>query len=137
MFREIMVAVSFIMIADCATPADSTNRSMVIVTVPSIRFIAEQDGQFEQTVKSGIAKVLQLHPEIQQAYLVSIAYEDSTTGVALGIVSEQEATSGVLSGVQAAFAEVAPSNLSINIIFLSTEEQKQVAAIARPFYVYP
>jgi hypothetical protein len=110
---------------------------METMSVPSAGFIAEQDGQFEQTVKARIAGVLPAHPEIQRAYLVSAQYPDSTTGVVLGLVSAKEPSSAVLSDLQAAFAAVASTDLSLDIVFLSPAQRDQVAALAKPFYVGP
>ena len=135
-FRLLVIA-TLLATVSCASAGTSPSKPMETLSASSLRFLAEQNGSFESTVKAKIAAVLPAHQEIQRAYLVSVLYPDSTTGVVLGLVSSQSPSPAILSDIQDVFAATAPSNLSLDILFLNAQQQKQVAAVAKPFYVGP
>ena len=135
---RVLVASVLIAFAGCAIAASSpSSPEPQVVPASGIRFIAEQNGQFESTVKERIAAALPKHPEVQRAYLVSALYQDSSTGVVLGVVCNGPPSQAVLSDTQRVFATIAPSNLSLDVLFLSPAQQAQVALVAKPFYVRP
>ena len=132
-----LVASALIALTGCAFAATNPNPQPQVMPASGIRFIAEQNGQFESAVKERIAAALAQHPQVQRAYLVSALYPDATTGVVLGVVCDAPPSQAVLSDIQRAFATIAPSNLSLDVLFLSPTQQAQVASVAKPFYVRP
>jgi hypothetical protein len=134
---RVLLATFLIALASCAFAAANQSAQPQVVPAAGIRFIAEQNGQFENTVKERIAAALPEHAEVQRAYLVSALYPDATTGVVLGVACNGPPSQAVLSDIQRAFAAVAPSNLSLDVMFLSPKQQTQVALVAKPFYIRP
>ena len=137
MRSRVLVASALIAFAGWAFAATSTTPQPQVVPASGIRFIAEQNGQFESTVKERIAAALPKHTEVQRAYLVSALYPDATTGVVLGVVCNGPPSQTVLPDIQHIFAAIAPPNLSLDVLFLSPAQQAQVALVAKPFYVRP
>jgi hypothetical protein len=134
---RVLVAIVLIALAGCAFAATEPSPQPEVLPAAGIRFIAEQNGQFESTVKERIAAALAQHTQVQRAYLVSALYPDATTGVVLGVVCNGPPSQAVLSDIQRVFSTVAPSNLSLDVLFLSPMQQAQVTLVAKPFYVRP
>ena len=135
-FRLLVIA-TLLATAGCASAGNSHSKPMETLSAVGLRFLAEQNGAFESTVKAKVGAMHPAHPDIQRAYLVSVLYPDSTTGVVLGLVSSKAPSSTVLTDIQKVFAATAPSDLSLDILFLNDQQQKQVADVAKPFYVGP
>jgi hypothetical protein len=105
------------------------------VRVPSIAFIDEQDGDAERSLKFQLVERFRLNLVLREAYLVRVRYGTSQDiKVALCLDTGGKAETGLLQVAASEFAKIFGSHESLDILFLSPEEQKKISAVAKPFY---
>lgn len=102
----------------------------------SIRFVGEQDGPPERELKDSWVPILQCRPEVQRAYLARVIFDNRDSGdVVLAVRStagydpalEQElGKTFMLSGFL--------STVHLDVVFLTPEQDGQIAAMCPPFY---
>jgi hypothetical protein len=110
-------------------------RPFDILHMPSVEFIAEQKGSFENQIKDSLVPVLKMHSQIHRAYLVAVRYAEGNTGVALCIESETGASEQIVKDVANTFRKNAGPNVVLDIIFLTDEQRPRVRNLAQAFYV--
>jgi hypothetical protein len=99
-----------------------------------ISFAGEQDGPVENELKSRLLGCFQQHTGINAAYLVRVRYGgEPKINVALCLAAGDKVRPELVEAVGLEFRKMFNSNQSLDVLFLSPEQQ-QIATAAKPFY---
>jgi SseB protein C-terminal domain len=100
-----------------------------------IIFLGEQDGPAEQRLKEALAVVLGLGASVTRAYLARVVYDDKTSGVMLGLLTDDDKDSEKLAGqIGKTFAALFKTSADLDIVFLSDERDAEIRKACPPFY---
>jgi hypothetical protein len=100
-----------------------------------IIFLGEQDGPAEQRLKEALAVVLGLGANVTRAYLARVVYDDKTSGVMLGLLTDDDKDSEKLAGqIGKTFAALFKTSADLDIVFLSDERDAEIRKACPPFY---
>lgn len=134
---RILIALALISAVSSAPLIGAMAQQKETVPSPGIRFIAAQNGKFESTVKKHLIVVFGTHSNVQRAYLVSALYPDRTIHIVLALACSVAPSKTLLQDIQRTFSKLASSSAALDVLFLSNAQEKQVAPLAKPFYVHP
>ncbi len=129
-----LLGLAALSIAGCADTNDNAKR-IDQFEAQEVQFLAEKTGRFEDEVKSALLPLLQSRPELRQAFLVAVAYNSSEQSVALCLESSGKDRKTLVEEIRGVFSRVAGTNVHMDIIFLTPEQQGNVLRVAKPFYV--
>ncbi len=102
---------------------------------PDITFLGEQDGPAEQRLKEALAVLLGLGATVTRAYLARVRYDDKTSGVMLGLLTDDERNSEQVAGQMGkTFAVLLNTKASLDIVFLDGERDAEIRKACPPFY---
>ena len=103
--------------------------------IGSVKFIAEQDGIPERTLKDALARMFASRTDVRKGYLVRARYGHNTAEpVVLCIDAAPDSKYGLVAAIQEEFAKVFHKTVSLDIIFLKSEQVEEVSRVASPFY---
>src|SRR5260221_14408443 len=88
MSRLVLVFIISAMLPVAAEEKVQPGKPTEILRVPTVEFVAEQIGKFEEEVKEALLPVLQTHPGIRRGYLVAVLYDGKQQSVALCLESQ-------------------------------------------------
>jgi SseB protein C-terminal domain len=104
-------------------------------TLPQVEFVGEQDGPFEQDLKTRWKVVLSQHPEVQRAYLALAAYNQGESHQpVLCIRSSGEKDVRLVHELAAPFKDLFARDCALDIMFLTAEKEEQVRKVCRAFH---
>ena len=104
-------------------------------TTPEVTFVGEQDGPAEQRLKEALSVLLGLGATVSRAYLARVRYDDKTSGVMLGLVTDDERNSEKVAGQMGkTFAALFNTKTHLDIMFLDDERDAEIRKACRPFY---
>ena len=100
-----------------------------------ITFLAEQDGPAEQRLKEALAVLLGLGATVTRAYLARVAYDDKTSGVMLGLLTDDRRDCAKLARqIGRTFAALFDTRAYLDIVFLNDERDAEIRKACPPFY---
>ena len=100
-----------------------------------ITFLGEQDGPAERRLKEALAVLLGLGASVTRAYLARVLYNDKTSGVMLGLLTDDDRDCEKLAGqIGKTVAALFKTNADLDIVFLSNERDAEIRKACRPFY---
>ena len=103
--------------------------------VPEITFLGEQDGPAERRLKEALAVLLRLDTTVTRAYLARVIYDGETSGVMLGLLTDDEDESPKLAAqLGNAFTALFNTEDHLDIVFLSGELDAEISNACRPFF---
>ena len=105
----------------------------VEVRVPKVEFTGEQDGPPEQLLKNRLTEFFQRDKSVLKAYLVKISIGDET-GVALCLKSQFGPDTELAEKVGAVFKTIFNAEEHLDIIFLGSKQEEEVARVCKPFF---
>ena len=104
-------------------------------TAPEVTFLGEQDGPAERRLKEALAVLLGLGASVTRAYLARVVYDDKTSGVMLGLVTDDERNSDkVASQMGKTFAALFNTKTHLDIMFLDRARDAEIRKACTPFY---
>ena len=107
------------------------------IVVPKVQFLGEQDGPPERELKLKLQAVLAKEPSVESAYLARVAYGDDSlpNGVALGVVAtDNRRDEKIATAILKVFGQMYNKSQYLDVVFLSPEKQKEIAAVCKTFY---
>jgi hypothetical protein len=114
---------------------DSWSRRVVARREGRVEFVGEQNGPVEDTLKRELILEFATRPDIQRAYLANVGYQPGDEkSVALCIVSENPDDQLVLLRISDIVRRRFAKNVSLDIIFVSPEQEEDLARVCSPFY---
>jgi hypothetical protein len=101
-----------------------------------IKFAFEQDGETERELKDRLSARFAAMPELNQAYLVRVQMDNSPE---LRVALCLQTTNGIddMKAVKAAeseFEKVFRASESLDILFLTPAQVREISSVAQPFY---
>ena len=100
----------------------------------TVRFVCEQDGVPEQQFKDALIVALQALPAVQKAYLARVDFGDpSAYPVDLCLSASEDP--GAVHAVSAVFGRIFQAKQHLDIVFLTPQQETELARICRPFYI--
>ena len=103
-----------------------------------VEFLGEQIGNVEDTLKRELILEFATRPDIRRAYLARVGFQPSTeTAVALCIVSTRPDDRSLVVRVGEIFRRRFEKDVALDVLFLTAEQEAEIAAVCRPFYGRP
>jgi len=118
----------------------TSSKPIVTLTVPKVRFLNEQVGPIETTLKERLSKFFSSGGLIRRAYLVRVTYEESekATSVALALrTSTDRDEPGLADTVGATFASIFGSHEHLDILFVREDQEMAIREVCSAFYSAP
>jgi hypothetical protein len=102
-----------------------------------LRFLCEQDGATERELRDRLVDLLEQGAKVARAYLARVEYEDpSAYNVALclrTVGGNEDIT--LVSSVGVVFESIFGAHCHMDIVFLSEDQERELKAVCRPFFV--
>jgi hypothetical protein len=103
-----------------------------------VDFLGEQSGIVEETLKRELILEFATRPDIQRAYLASVSFPPATDpSSALCVVSRRPDDRSLILRVAEIFRRRFSREPTLDIIFLTAEQESELAALCAPFYGRP
>ncbi len=119
-----------------SVPTDDHSPAQTMLARWRPQFLREQLGEVENFLKEEWSALFQVRPDVQAAWLVSVRYpEEAGTQVALCLRAARAGRESLVEQVSVAFTGLFDPDEKLLILFLSSEQEKQVGAVANAFYV--
>jgi hypothetical protein len=100
-----------------------------------VTFLGEQDGPAERRFKEALTVLLGLGAGVTRAYLARVVYDDKTSGVMLGLLTDDGRHCEKLAGqIGKTFAALFKTSADLDIVFLSGERDAEIRKACPPFY---
>ncbi len=106
------------------------------ILVPKIRFLGEQDGPPEQLLKERLAEFFQRDKSVYRAYLAKVSLSEQG-GVALCLKTQFGADRGLAEKIGGIFGMIFNAHEHLDIMFLSDEQESELAKVCSPFFGEP
>ena len=104
-------------------------------TTPEVTFLGEQDGPAERRLKEALSVLLGLGATVTRAYLARVRYDDKTSGVMLGLLTDDERNSEKVAGQMGrTFEALFNTKTHLDIMFLDDERDAEIRKACAPFY---
>jgi SseB protein C-terminal domain len=105
------------------------------LSTEDVTFLGEQDGPAERRLKEALAVLLGLGASVTRAYLARVVYDDKTSGVMLGLLTDDDRDCEKLAGqIGKTVAALFNTRADLDIVFLSDERDAEIRKACRPFY---
>ena len=116
------------------------SKPIATLMVPKVRFVREQNGPYETTLRERLSRAFSEGSLVRSAYLVRVAYEggETATSVALALrtTTEQEER-GLVGNVGATFASIFGSHEHLDILFVREDQEHAIKEVCQAFYSAP
>ena len=110
-------------------------RTPEVRTEPRIEFLAEQDGPPERELKASLIEELRGASAISRAYLARVGYQPvGRAGVALCLAGARRDDPALVKRIGERFAAIFGQGNVLDIVFLSAEQEAEVARVCGAFY---
>lgn len=116
-----------------STPSRPTEK----IHVPNPRFVGEQDGPFERTLKDQLVAEFLRGRKVNRAYLARADYGDGKIVVILGLRAEKDMERKLVDAVGAIFAAIFGAEQHLDIFFLTNQIEDQLVKVCNPFFRNP
>ncbi len=113
--------------------APSPSRNPEEISVPSVRFLAEQDGAPEQLLKRQLTELFRRHDHIQRAYLAQVNAGDQVS-IALCLKHLIGPDRDLVQQVGRIFSAVFNAREHLDIIFLNDEQESAIVKVCAAFF---
>jgi hypothetical protein len=121
--------------AKMSLPPESGSDRLESFEVDRVSFLQEQDGVPERLLKERLARAFQSLPAVLEAYLVRVRYGESPeVKVALALHARESAYGALPDLIVSEFRKTFRTDQSLDILFLTRQQQKDISVIAKPFY---
>lgn len=105
------------------------------LTEKTVEFLAEQDGVPERELKKRLAANFTDMSEVRKAFLTLVNYRGSGRHVALCIIGDHDKAPAIASKAGAVFHAMFAPEMHIDIMLLSSEQEKRIEQVCQPFFV--
>jgi hypothetical protein len=104
-------------------------------TESHVEFLGEQDGPPERVLKADLAADFAAVGDVRRGYLARVGYQpNARPGVALCLRLDSGDEAVVAERVGRLFAATFARGVALDILFLSAEQEADLARVCRPFY---
>lgn len=103
-----------------------------------VEFLGEQTGSIEDTLKRDLIFEFATRPDIRRAYLARVGFgPESEPGVALCILSKRPDDQSIVTRIGEIFKRRFSSDAPLDILFITDEQDADLARVSRAFYGAP
>jgi hypothetical protein len=103
--------------------------------VAKVKFLGEQDGPVERTIKAQWSAILSARPEIRRAFLVRASYEGSNEmHVVLALCSRASADQTLLEALRVPYAAIFHRDCPLDMVFANASQESHIEKVCPPFY---
>jgi hypothetical protein len=103
--------------------------------VAKVKFLGEQDGPVERTIKAQWSAILSTRPEIRRAFLVRASYDGSNDmHVVLALCSTASADSRLLEALRVPYAAIFHRDCPLDMVFADFTQESHIEKVCPPFY---
>ena len=103
--------------------------------VAKVKFLSEQDGPVERTIKAQWSAILAARPEIRRAFLVRACYEGSNDmHVVLALCSKAAADLNLLEALRVPYAAIFHRDCPLDMVFANSTQESHIEKVCPPFY---
>jgi hypothetical protein len=103
--------------------------------VPRIKFLGEQDGPVERTVKARWLPILSESPEIRRAFLVRASYEaPNDVHVVLALCSNGGPDRNLIEALRVPYAAIFSRDCPLDMAFVNASQESDIERVCPPFY---
>ncbi len=114
---------------------DAWSRRATSRRADQVEFLGEQRGPVEDTFKRALILEFATRPDIRRAYLARVGFPPaSEPAVALCILSRRPDDQGIVTRVGDIFRRLSSSDAALDVLFLTEEQDAELARVCRPFY---
>ena len=114
---------------------DSWVRRAKVRREDSIVFAGELTGPTEDTFKRELMLEFATRPDVRRGYLAQLdAPADAAQSVGLCLVSTRPEDPGLLQRVSEIFSRRFAKDVSLEVVFLTSAQETELAKVCRPFY---
>jgi hypothetical protein len=105
------------------------------LNVHVLTFLGEQDGSSERFLKGKLSELFNGRANVLRAYLARAHYEDpKTVSVCLCLGVTGGVDEPLVMAAHSVFATHFNRDVSLDILFLTSEQEDQLALVCKPFY---
>lgn len=105
------------------------------LTLPTTKFVGEQDGVPERELKARFAEFLGQESMVQSAYLARAEHGDGTgVHVTLAIRHFGGADPSLIPKLATIFSSMFGSHAHLDMMFIREDQERQLQAVCAPFY---
>jgi hypothetical protein len=103
-------------------------------STPAVKFIAEKKGSGEDMLEAALRARFASDARVRRAYLMRVEYASRTSplDVVLCLVAAEDV--GIVKEVGEEFGRLFGADQNLDVLFLSEAQERDVAALAAPFY---
>jgi hypothetical protein len=103
-----------------------------------VEFLGEHSGSVEDTLKRELILEFATRPDIRRAYLARVSFAaQSEPSTALCIVSARPDDQAVVTRIGEIFRRRFSKDAAFDVLFITTEQETDLARVCRPFYSGP
>jgi hypothetical protein len=100
-----------------------------------VEFLGEQSGSAEDLLKRDLILEFATRPDIQRAYLAKVSFQpQNEMSVALCVVSTRPDDRSIVMRVGEIFRRRFVQDIALDVLFLTTEQEADIARVCSPFY---
>jgi len=112
-----------------------SSRPLEKITIQGLKFVGEQDGPVEQILKIRLSQLFERQNKIWRAYLARARVDNSEgAGVILGLRAKGDPDKTMLEQIGSAFASIFSVTVHLDIVFLTEEQEGELAQVCRCFW---
>ena len=102
---------------------------------PQVKFLGEQDGPVERTVRARWLPILSANPQIRRAFLVRASYEGpNDVHVVLALCSNGGPDLNLIEALRVPYAAIFSRDCPVDMVFVSATQESQIERVCPPFY---
>jgi hypothetical protein len=100
-----------------------------------VKFLGEQDGPVERTIKAQWLPILSADSNIRRAFLVRAAYERADdVHVLLALCSNVGPDPGLIEALRVPYAAIFHRDCPLDTVFVSAAQEAHIERVCPPFY---
>ena len=116
-------------------PRKSQRGSATQIITARVKFLGEQDGPVERTIKDQWIPILAAHSNIRRAFLVRAAYErPDDVHVLLALCSNDGPNAGLVDALRVPYAAIFHRDCPLDMVFVSAAQEAHIESVCSPFY---
>ena len=103
--------------------------------VAKVKFLGEQDGPVERTIKAQWSTILSTRPQIRRAFLIRASYEGSNEmHVVLALCSKAGADLNLLEALRVPYTAIFHPDCPLDMVFANSTQESHIEKVCAPFY---
>jgi hypothetical protein len=103
-----------------------------VATVRGIRFLGSQEGHSERRFMEAVAEILR--GTVERAYLARVEYRDNAPSAVALCLRSTGSQESLVESISAIFSRMFGREQHLDIMFLTEDQEHELACVCRPFF---